>query len=97
MPLNTPNASAAVSSSLLFQSVIASRKTPSAFNLKVIKAQMVRNGRKVEFKGKNQTFIGIVEITANVEYILKVVERRWGPDNILVTQDGLQLEDALAT
>ena len=96
--MNTPNASAAASSSPpLFRLVIASRKATSAFNPKVIKAQMVRDGKKVELKGKHQTFIDIVETTAIVKHMLGVVRRRCGPDYILVTQDGLQLEDTPAT
>ena len=39
----------------------------------------------------------MVESTANVEYILTLVQRRWGEDYIIVTNDGLQLEDSPAT
>ena len=97
--LNASSSSAlpSASSPPLFRSVIASRKSPSSFNLKVVKAEMKRNGRKIEFKPKQQTFIEIVETTANVEHILGVVRRRWGPDYVMVTQDGLEVEDAPAT
>ena len=49
--------------------------------------------RKFEF----QTFIELIEATANVNHILAIIRRRWGPDYILVTQDGLQIEDSPAT
>lgn len=88
--------SATSSGSPLFRSVIAPKRVPS-FNLKVVKAKMFKNGRKTEFQPIHQTFIELVDSTANVEHILAIIRRRWGPDYILVTQDGLPLEDAPAT
>ena len=58
---------------------------------------MIKNGRKVNFKPVHQTFIELVETTANVDHILGVVQRKWGTNFILVTQDGLKLEDAPGT
>ena len=84
------------SSSPFFHSIIAPKRIPS-FNLKVVKAKMHRNGRKIEFQPVHQTFIELVDSTTNVEHILAIIRRRWGPDYILVTQDGLPLEDAPAT
>ena len=51
-------------SSTPFRSVIAPKRSPS-FNLKIIKAKMIKNGRKVNFKPVHQTFIELVETTAN--------------------------------
>ena len=81
-----------LSSSPFFRSIIAPKRTPS-FNLKVVKGKMHRNGRKIEFQPVHQIFIKLVDSTANVEHILAIIRRRWGPDHILVTQDGLPLED----
>ena len=92
----TPLHFSAPSTSSSFQSVIAPRRVPS-FSLKVIKANMHRIGKKVEFQPHSQTFIELVDSTANVEHILGVIQRRWGSDYILVTQDGLQLEESPAT
>ena len=58
---------------------------------------MHRIGKKVEFQPHSQTFIELVDSTANVEHILGVIQRRWGSDYILVTQDDLQLEESPAT
>ena len=58
---------------------------------------MIKNGRKVDFKPVHQTFIELVETTANVDHILGVVQRKWGTNFVLVTQDGLKLEDAPGT
>ena len=91
-----PLHSTAASTSSSFQSVIAPKRVPS-FSLKVIKADMHRIGKKIEFQPQNQTFIELVDSTANVEHILGVVQRRWGSEYTLVTQDGLQLEESPAT
>lgn len=86
----------APSTSSSFQSMIATKRIPS-FSLKVIKADVHRIGKKIEFQPQSQTFIELVDSTANVEHILGVVQRRWGSDYALVTQDGLQLEESPAT
>lgn len=81
-----------------FQSVIQSRR-PQSYSLKVIKAEIIqtRHRKKIEFKQITQTFIELMDSTANVEYILSVVQRRWGPDFIIVTHDGLPIEESPAT
>ena len=53
--------------------------------------------RKFELQPVNQTFIELIEATANVEHILAIIRKRWGPDYLLVTKDGLQIEDSPAT
>lgn len=99
---STPASSAATltargrQSSSGFRFVIAPKRAPS-FNLKVIKAKMFKSGKKIDFQPIHQTFIELVDSTANVEHILAIIRRRWGPDYMLVTQDGLPLEDAPAT
>ena len=83
-----------------FRSVMAPKRVQT-FSLKLIKAKMCRIGvgrcRKFEFQPVSQTFIELIEATANVDHILAIIRRRWGPDYILVTQDGLQIEDSPAT
>ena len=84
--LSTPN----------FHSVVAAIRSP-LFNLKIIKTTVIKTGKKVEFKPVHQTFIELVEDTVNVDHILDVVQRKWGTNHILVTQDGLKLEEAPGT
>jgi len=95
--LNTPTSSNPVYSSA-FRSVQAAKKAPT-FTLKIIKSMhmMTTSGKKPEFLSQQQTFIEINESTANVEHILGVVRGRWGQGYILVTQDGLTLEESPAT
>lgn len=80
-----------------FRSVLAQLSLPS-FNFKILKATMIRRGRgRAEFSPSSQTYIDLVETTANLEYIMGVIHRRWGSEYILVTNDGLELEDSPAT
>ena len=45
----------------------------------------------------SQLYTDISETTANVDYILTIVQRRWGEDYTLVTNDGLELLDSPGT
>ena len=56
--------SSSTSTPTAFRSVIASRKG-ATYNLKVVKAEMTKG--KVAFQPVNQTYIDLVESTANVE------------------------------
>jgi hypothetical protein len=77
-----------------FRSVTAPKRT-SSFGLKVVKAKIIKNGRRnPEFKPICQTYIDIVESTANLTYILDVIHQRWGPEYTLVTSDGIELEES---
>lgn len=42
-------------------------------------------------------FTQLCEVTTNMPYILSVVREKWGPDYVLVTADGLQIEDSDGT
>ena len=55
------------------------------------------NAGKVEFSVAHQTFITISEPNANVNYIQSVVQQKWGREYILVTSDGLPIEDGSGT
>ena len=53
--------------------------------------------RKPEFNAIGQTHIDLVDATANVEFVTGTIQKRWGTDFVLVTNDGLELEDVPAT
>lgn len=74
-------------------------KRPLEFNLKVIQATMKRLHRlgKVEFTQQCQTFIDIREDTANAIHITSMIQIKWGNDYVLVTKDGLPIEDCAGT
>ena len=79
-----------------FRSVTASKRQLS-FSLKVVKVTMCRRKNKPEFQPVTQTFIDLVDSIANLEHILSIIQRRWGSEYIIVTNDGLPLEDSPAT
>ena len=66
-------------------------------NVKVVKATMKTGGGKAEFTPQTQTFVDVTESTANVNYITSAVQRKWGSQYVLVTSDGLQIEDGSGT
>ena len=67
-------------------------------NVKVVKATMkTAIGGKAEFTPQTQTFVDVTESTANVIYITTAVQRKWGSQYVLVTSDGLQIEDGSGT
>ena len=67
-------------------------------NVKIVKATMKPgvNGRP-EFTPVTQTFVDVTESTANTTYILNAVQRKWGAQYVIVTSDGLQIEDGSGT
>lgn len=74
--------------------VFTSKKSAPVISLKVIQASMRRlPSGKVEFNQKSQTFIDIKEDTANVNYISSAVQNKWGSNYVLVTSDGLAIDD----
>ena len=67
-------------------------------NVKVIQASVFKTaGGKINFEKLGQAFIDVNESTANVFYIAGVIEKKWGPEYVLVTADGLKIEDSSGT
>ena len=91
-PLDSETASGSA-----FRSVTRSSPSPVTYNLKVIKATMKKRSKKVTFDPIHQMYLEIKESTANVHYISLAVTKKWGKGYMLVTNDGLQLEDTEAT
>lgn len=66
--------------------------------MKIIRAKMERSRTgKVEFTQEAQMQLDVAESTANVQYVLSEVQQRWGDQYVLVTIDGLELEDCEGT
>ena len=67
-------------------------------SLKVVQATMQQSpGGKPEFTRLSQAFIDITDSTANVPFITSVIRSKWGSEYVLVTADGLQIEDSSGT
>jgi len=48
---------------------------------------------KIRFQELRQVFIELNDATANVEYIKSKARESWGSDYILMTQNGLTIDD----
>ena len=56
------------------------------------------HGKKPEVQCLSQLYMDITDTTANIDYTLTIiVQRRWGEEFTLVTNDGLELLDSLGT
>ena len=58
---------------------------------------MLKSRRKVEFEPIKQTFIELVDSTANIDFILAIARQRWAKEYALVTQDGLRIDNSPVT
>ena len=93
-----PSASGSSMTPPSFRSVVAAKRSPAVFTLKIVKAQMQRLGRgKVSFNAINQMNIELQEETANLDFILAAIQKQWGTEYTLVTNDGLELDNSPAT
>ena len=67
-------------------------------NVKVVQAKMrwPQNG-KPEFTSQNVAYINVAETTANITYITNAVQNKWGTDYVVVSSEGLPIEDSSGT
>ena len=66
-------------------------------NVTVVRAHFKRlHGGKADFKPVAQKFVLVTEESANVDYILSKVAS-WGSNHVLVTANGLKIEDGSGT
>ncbi|KXJ12064.1 hypothetical protein AC249_AIPGENE28750 [Exaiptasia diaphana] len=76
----------------------SSVKKGNSFSLKVVLARMTcPNGAKFEFEEEDQAFVTISESTANVPYITSTAKTAFDKDIVLVTANGLPINDSSGT
>lgn len=84
----------------MFRSVVASRK-PAPTLIKIMKAKMSasnsKRGGKPDFTCTGQLYIELTESTANVSHVCEAVRRQWGTEYTVVSTEGLEIDDSLAT
>ena len=69
-----------------------------SFSVKVTKADVsVQANGKIKLSKVEQMFIDVTDDTSNVHYINSIVQEKWGPGHITVTNDGLPVEDSSGT
>ena len=78
-----------------FRPVLARRPVPS-HTIKVVQAKM-NKGRKITFETLDQLHIHLTESTANVDSVVSTIQQAWGSDHIIVTSDGLRIDNSPAT
>lgn len=71
---------------------------PQSITVKVVQATFKRlsNG-KPDFTPENQTFVELTDSTANVHYVTSAVQHTWGAEYVMVTADGLKIDDSAGT
>ena len=71
---------------------------PMECTVKITKASLKQaSSGKPEFRFQAQIFIEAREDTANVTYLNSMVQSKWGPEYMIVTADGLPIQDSAAT
>ena len=80
-----------------YKPILGSRKKDET-NVKVVKATTTKlpNG-KVKFNTESQTFVKLTESTANVPFISNAIQSIWGKKYMLVSNDGLEIQDSSGT
>ena len=74
---------------------IFSTKKESSVKVKVVQATLKKSPLgQLEFIRENQTYVTVTEGTANVDYVSQAIQRKWGFTYVLVTSDGLKLDDS---
>lgn len=64
---------------------------------KVVKAEKRMVGGKVEFTALGVMYVELKPSTANVNYIQSYIQKTWGSQYVIVSNDGLQIQDTSAT
>ena len=63
--------------------------------MQVVKASIKWQGKgKPEFTAESQLHLDLTDQTGNFQYILAAVRDKWGNGYILVTNDGIEIEDS---
>jgi len=57
----------------------------------------MNKGRKIIFETPDQLHIHLTESTANVDSVVSTIQQARGSDHIMVTSDGLRIDNSPAT
>lgn len=72
-------------------------KSYNGCTTKVVKADKRVVGGKVEFTSIEAVYVDLKPGTANVNYVLAYIQNLWGSEYVIVSNDGLQIQDSSAT
>jgi len=81
-----------------YRSVTAPKKPQSSL-VRIVKAGMYRpkKGSRPEFSSTGELFIEMTELTATVVTVRDEIKKQWGSDYTIVSSEGLEIEDSVAT
>ena len=100
IPTSSNSANGSSSSYAGFSSVVAKRKSSDgSFSVKIVQARMTKSkaGGKIEFQRTGQAYVVTTERQASVDYILRECQSQFGDGHVLVTSDGLEINDSPGT
>lgn len=81
-----------------FQSVVHSSKKGAHVNVKIVQAHLsFTPGGKPRFQPVGQVYVPVKEPTAKVPYVLSAIQQEFGQSHVIVTADGIELQDSLGT
>ena len=79
-----------------FRSVIHSGK--KGISVKIVQAHLgFTSGGKPRFQPVGQVYVPVQETTANVPYVLSAIQQEFGQSYVIVTADGIELQDSPGT
>ena len=74
------------------------RSSKASVSIKVVQAKLKRTrSGKPEFTTLNVVYIDVTDSTANVNYVRNAVQNKWGSDHLIVSAEGLPIEDSSGT
>ena len=75
------------------------RKSQQQCNVKVERAEILgwSPAGKPDLHSLDQLFVTLKAASANVDHVVSAVQRKWGQDYILITANGLKVEDSSGT
>lgn len=80
----------------VYKSNRASSGGPFA-NVKITYSIIKKSGSRPDFKKLHQAFIKVNDDTANVHYLTYMIRQKWNCDLVLVTPEGMPIEDGSGT
>ena len=82
----------------IYRSVVPGQKhSGPKYSVKIIKATMVKTGKRVTFEKGEVTYVEIQESSANIDYISREIQLLWGEEYHIVTPDGMEVKDCSGT
>ena len=77
--------------------VFSKKYSGQTFNIKVVQASFTMISGKIDLTKQEQMYIPLQEANANVPYVTNIMQQNWGSEYVLITADGLKLQDSPGT